>query len=467
MGETALLDCEGAEVPVLQIILAHKNVEGSVEFFSTTARDITDRKRSEEELRERDAMFRQIAENIREMLWIFDLKQGRPVYVSPAYERICGSPVESVFENPQGFLRSVSPSDQIATSDAVDKSNADESGTLEFLFRRPDQSIRWLRGRAFPIHDGQGSVDRLVGITEDVTERKQLEEELCRSQRLEAIGHLAAGVAHEINTPIQYVGDNLRFLEEGFSGLSELLAAHRRVLEEGHVPGSVREELARTADELDMEYLLAEVPQALHQGLEGIERIAEIVRAMKEFSHPGTQEKTPTDINRAIESTLTVARNEWKYVAEVITDLDADLPLVPCLPGDFNQAILNLIVNAAHAVGSVVGDGSGGRGTIRISTRREGDWAEVRITDSGTGIPEEARSRIFDPFFTTKEVGRGTGQGLTLAHTVVVEKHGGSLSFETELGKGTTFLLRLPLVASSGEQVHPNMPPASQRVPAP
>jgi signal transduction histidine kinase len=172
--------------------------------------------------------------------------------------------------------------------------------------------------------------------------------------------------------------------------------------------------------------------------------VAALVNAMKEFSHPDTKEKTALDLNRAIASTITVARNEWKYVADLETDFDPSLPPISCHPGEFNQVVLNLIVNAAHAIGDVALQGGPQRGTIRVETRRAAEWAEIRIKDSGTGIPEKVRSRIFDPFFTTKEIGKGTGQGLAIARSVVVDKHGGSIHFETEEGKGTTFIIRLP-----------------------
>lgn len=173
--------------------------------------------------------------------------------------------------------------------------------------------------------------------------------------------------------------------------------------------------------------------------------MAAIVRAMKDFSHPGGQQKQAVDLNRAIENTLTVSRNEWKYVADLVTDLDPSLPPVACLPSDFNQVVLNLVVNAAQAVANVVRDGSNGKGTITVRTRREGDWAAVHIEDTGTGIPEEIHTKVFDPFFTTKEVGQGTGQGLAIAHAIVVERHGGSISFETQVGRGTAFVIRLPI----------------------
>ena len=202
----------------------------------------------------------------------------------------------------------------------------------------------------------------------------------------------------------------------------------------------------------DLGFLREEIPKALEQSADGVQRISGIVRAMKEFSHP-SQEKTPVDLNRAIQSTITVASNEWKYVAEIKTELDPRLPMVECLPGEFNQVILNMIVNAAHAIGDVVGDGGNGKGTITVSTRQRDGWAEVRIADTGAGIPAQIRDRIFDPFFTTKEVGKGTGQGLALAHNVVVKQHGGTISLESEVGKGTCFTIRLPLRAANAPSV--------------
>ena len=201
---------------------------------------------------------------------------------------------------------------------------------------------------------------------------------------------------------------------------------------------------------MDLEFLLEEVPSALEQSMEGLDRIATIVRAMKEFSHPGSVERTSTDLNRAIESTITVARNEWKYAAVVHTDFDPELPQVPVVPGDFNQVVLNLVVNAAHAVAARYGE-QGELGRIEVSTARDGDHVVVRVTDDGTGIEPELQARIFEPFFTTKEVGRGTGQGLALAHTVIADRHGGTLTVDSEPGVGSTFTVRLPLVVAVEE----------------
>jgi len=295
-------------------------------------------------------------------------------------------------------------------------------------------------------------VDELLIIGSDVTEREILEQQLRQAQKLEAIGQLAAGIAHEINTPIQYVGDNTRFLQESWPAYHELFAITREMQQEA-TPGPISphtlERLDALAQSTDFQYLQTEVPSAIEQSLEGVQRVTKIVRAMKEFSHPGSEEKKPLDINQAIETTITVARNEWKYVSDVETHFDAALPLVLCHAGEFNQVILNLLINAAHAIAQAVGDGSQGKGKIVVSTLRNHNSAEISISDTGVGIPEAVRSRVFEPFFTTKPVGKGTGQGLALAHTAIVRRHGGKIWFDSELGKGTTFYIRIPFAKSS------------------
>ena len=282
-------------------------------------------------------------------------------------------------------------------------------------------------------------------------EQEAAQGQLVQAQKLESIGQLAAGIAHEINTPIQFIGDNLRFLEDAFRDLKPLLASgtcsHAGDGESRPgVPGAPTERMLQTAatSEDDLEYLIREIPKAIAQSLEGVGRVANIVRSMKEFSHPGTDEMQPVDLNKALECTLTVCRNEWKYVADVVTDLDPHLPPVHCMPGACNQVFLNLIINAAHAIADKQDGNFTEKGTITVSTRSDGDWVEVRVADTGTGIPAEHRTKVFDPFFTTKKVGRGTGQGLAIARSVLVDKHGGTLTFDTEVGRGTTFIVRLP-----------------------
>ena len=281
--------------------------------------------------------------------------------------------------------------------------------------------------------NGADSGSLVVGA--DITQRLMLEDQLHQAQKLESVGHLAAGIAHEINTPTQYIGDNTRFLKDAFQGLASLLTNYERLLvaaQANNLSGETVREVASAVQQADAGYLLEEIPKAIEQSLEGVSRVSKLVAAMKEFSHPGSKEKTPVDLNRAIESTITVARNEWKYVADMETDFDPDLPMVSCLPDEFNQVILNLIVNAAHAVADVVGKGGSEKGKIKVQTRNCPDCVEIQIQDTGTGIPEAVQACIFDPFFTTKEIGKGTGQGLTIARSIVVDKHGGTIHFETE-----------------------------------
>jgi PAS domain S-box-containing protein len=295
------------------------------------------------------------------------------------------------------------------------------------------------------------------GIGRDITGRDVAEMELRQAQKLESVGRLAAGIAHEINTPIQFVGDNTRFLQDAFASLGAL---HNKLQELLRAVSTqfpeLLKEMRRAEEELDAAFLLKEIPKALNQSLEGVTRVATIVRAMKEFAHPESKDMAAADLNKALLSTLTVARNELKYVADVETDF-GDLPLVVCNLGDMNQVFLNLLVNAAHAVGDVMKE-TGKKGKISVRTQVDGSMALIAIADTGGGIPDGIRSRIFDPFFTTKEVGRGTGQGLAIARSVVVDRHKGTLTYESDVGKGTTFYVRLPLEpADRPQKVQPAM----------
>jgi len=280
----------------------------------------------------------------------------------------------------------------------------------------------------------------------DATQR--WESRSSQSQKMRSIGQLAAGIAHEINTPTQYVGDNIRFLKDAFEDIASLLRSGADLLEAvraGAVTTAMARRLAADYERADLPYLMAEIPGAIQHALDGVDRISRIVRAIKEFAHPGPAEKSTADLNTIIETTLTVARNEWKYVADLVTDFDPDLPPIPCHPAEINQVILNMVINAAHAIEDANQPARRVKGVISIRTRRRGGWAEVQIADNGVGIPAQIRPHIFDPFFTTKAMGRGSGQGLAICYPVVVEKHGGTITFESEEGHGTTFTLRLPL----------------------
>ena len=298
----------------------------------------------------------------------------------------------------------------------------------------PDGAPRSFLLSVLPQPDAGG----VIGIGADVTRIGELERQLNQANRLEAIGQLAAGIAHEINTPIQFVSDNTRFIEQSFTDLLTLVTAVQERF------ADTDPAIAELLREVDADFLLAEVPTALAESLEGLERVAQIVRAMKDFSHPG-QGRSDVDINRAVESTAHVARNEWKYHAELSLDLGDDVGLVPCYEGELKQVVLNLIVNAAHAIEAAGPRDGGGLGHIRIRTTRCADAVEIAVSDDGTGMDEETQQRIFDPFFTTKEVGKGTGQGLSMAYSSIVQKHGGSIRVDSSPGAGTTFTIALPV----------------------
>jgi two-component system NtrC family sensor kinase len=333
--------------------------------------------------------------------------------------------------------------------------------TIEALMRRVE-SKQSMRSSFLAMEQGL-AMERLVGnktaelveqkarLAKALDELRLTQSKLLQAQKLEAIGQLAAGIAHEVNTPAQYVTDNVSFLQRAFDKLLRLIEAQANVVEAVRVgdatpAGLEPVDAARASAKLD--YLTRQVPRAIEQSLAGLGQVSSIVKAMKEFSHPSGTEKQPFDIHDVIESTSIVAKSEWKYVADLELNFDWNLAPVPLLRNEFSQVLLNLIVNAAHAIAAALPPGSSEKGKIVISTRAAGKHVEVRVKDSGTGIPESIRPRVFEPFFTTKEVGRGTGQGLAIAYSVVVDKHGGSLSFETEEGRGTTFIIALPLATA-------------------
>lgn len=277
-------------------------------------------------------------------------------------------------------------------------------------------------------------------LRHEVAMRERAEIELRLAQKLESVGRLAAGVAHELNTPIQYVNDSCAFIRDGVVDLIAVVAAARECCPIGEGAPTA---FAEACEARDVEYLAANLEPAIQRAVDGLDRMAKIVRSMKEFSHPDQSNKLESDINRGLLATIEIARNEYKHVADVKTEL-GELPLVWCHIGELNQAFLNIIVNAAHAIGDVVAAG-GERGSIAVRTWCDGDDVKIRITDTGGGIPETVREHIFDPFFTTKEVGKGTGQGLAIVRAVVVDKHGGAIDLATDVGKGTTFTLTVPV----------------------
>jgi len=421
------------EIFPIELVLNRVTTDIGMLYFAIV-RDLSGQLQMEQELRRMAAAVEAAADAI--AIYSID---GRIAYVNAACERMTGKPRTRIIGNLPMVLGLGMDNTQFV-EDLRLKIVAGEVWTGLIRRRCANGTVGKVDCSIAPLRDQDGAISHAVCVMRDVTAQKQLEDQLARAQKLEAIGQLAAGIAHEINTPTQYVSDNIHFVRESFSDLDSLLGSVQQLADS---PGPAAAQVRQALAGVDFDFLRKEIPKALEQSADGCQRIATIVRAMKEFSHPA-RDKTPVDLNHAIQSTITVATNEWKYVAEIAADLDPDLPYVSCVPGEINQVILNMLVNAAHAISDVVGDGGKGKGVIRVSTRRAGDFAEIRIRDTGTGISPEVRRKIFDPFFTTKPVGRGTGQGLAIAHDVIVNRHGGSIALDSTPGQGSTFIRPAP-----------------------
>jgi signal transduction histidine kinase len=402
--------------------------------------------------------YRLIAETTRAIPFELDLAHGRFNYIGPQAIGILGFPEESWKQS--GFLESLLPRDR---ENGV-RRQLDECmpGTFELLCSVVTADSRVLELRWTVSCELVKDMRLLRGLMIDVTEARRLVREVAQGQKLESVGRIAAGVAHEINTSVQFISDSVRFVRHALKDVPRALADYR-ALAAGVLSGKDVTLAARKANDTDeaadVDYFLKNAPDALDRALEGIGRVGSIVRSMTEFAHPDSRTMADVDLNRSIKTTLNMARNEYKIVAELETDF-GDIPPVHCHSGDINQVVLNLLLNAAHAINDVV-EGTSKKGRITVRTRAIGDYVEVSIGDTGDGIPESVRGRIFEPFVTTKEVGRGAGQGLALSRGIVVEKLKGSLHFETQTGKGTTFYIRLPVsgtatpaLSSDNESTH-------------
>jgi PAS domain S-box-containing protein len=360
--------------------------------------------------------------------------QGKVTHWNPAAEKQFGLPTEQAIGKPLQELAMGWAEDRI--EEAIARCNRlNEAVRIEELHVQDSKGRERILTLTINRTETRGEDGGVVLVGTNITARKAMEAQLMLAQKMESIGQLAAGIAHEINTPTQYVSDNTRFLKDSFQDFRRVLEHYERLRSEarlGPVTPALLDQLDGLLQEADLAFLTTEIPKAIEQSLEGLSRVAEIVRAMKQFSHPDQDEPELTDLNKAIENTVTVARNEWKYVAEMEMDLDPQLPAVPCLAGRFNQVILNLVVNAAQAIAELLGEGAQTKGVIRVATRNGKDHVEIRVSDTGAGIPAAIRNRVFDPFFA-------------IAHNIIVEQHGGAIAFESEEGKGTTFILTLPL----------------------
>ena len=413
--------------------------------FHAFLRDITQRRQAESSLARSEALHRLLAENSGDLISQHK-PDGEILYVSPAVQCVLDLAPEELVGRPA--LDLVHPDDlgALLGSDGRFRTDAGR-GELTFRVRHRDGRWVWVEAISSVLRDDDGEIAEIQMCTRDITDRKAREAEVHRESKLESLGRLSAGLAHEINTPIQYVGDNARFLAEAFADLMKMVTLYRELLDPGdRMSWSERQDRMREAEErIEVDYLQREVPSAVEQTLQGIDRVANIVRAMKTFSHPGHVEHVPADLNEALSATVTVTRHQVSRVADLDLDL-GDLPPVRCNIADLNQVFLNLIVNAADAV-----EETGRHGRVTVTSAVEGDQVAIRISDTGTGIPDHVRAKIFDPFFTTKDVGRGTGQGLPLARAVVQEAHGGTLTVRSEPGAGSTFTVRLPIAGGDRE----------------
>jgi signal transduction histidine kinase len=394
---------------------------------------------------------RLISETTRAIPFELELNQGRFSFVGDQAEKLLAFPQSRWQE--VGFIDVLLPRDREGTV----RRQFDEAapGTFEALSTVVTGDDRVVELRWTVSCEVNKGTRLLRGLMIDVTETHRLVREMAQGQKLESVGRVAAGVAHEINTSVQFISDSVRFVRHALRDLPHALADYR-ALAAGALSGrdvtAAAKKASETDEAADVDYFLKNAPEALDRALEGIGRVGSVAKSMTEFAHPDTQ-KADIDVNRAVRTTLNMARNEYKNVADLEAEF-GEIPPVHCHAGDINQVVLNLVINAAHAINDVV-EGTDQKGRITVRTRTFGGFVEISIGDTGDGIPESVRGRIFEPFVTTKEVGRGTGQGLALSRGIVTEKLQGSLHFDTETGKGTTFYIRLP-VSGTALLPHPS-----------
>lgn len=445
VGELDTVSNRGEIIPTITNFFVIRNQDDEPLYYAGVFSDITDRKRAEEELRAAQAEVELLLATIPSIMIGLDHNGLVTLWNRPA-EKIFGINADNVVGQVFRELKIDWEWEEVTRQIDLCREKDVETRVDELTFKAPDGSEHILAMKINQVVESSGKVTGVLISGADISERRSLEKQLGQAQKLESVGQLAAGIAHEINTPTQYVGDNTRFLHESFGDLKDAIEKCREFLTSGKdVTPETLGPIQEAFEAADVEYLMDEIPRAIEQSLEGIERVTRIVRAMKSFSHPGTEAKTATDLNNLIENTVTVCRNEWKYVSDLTMNLDEGLPPVYCLPGELNQVILNLIMNASQAIQELIGESPEQKGAITVETKLNGKWVETRIGDSGGGIPEKIASKVFDLFFTTKEAGKGTGQGLSIARDVVVMKHSGSIDFETQAGEGTTFIIRLPI----------------------
>lgn len=422
-----------------------RNEQGEVVRFIAIETDITHRKQQEIALERSERRVRSIFETASDAIVVIQA-DGEIMQSNTAANEMFGAGEEGLIGT---NVSQLIPEPHASNHQAYVENFRDEHKGGGLAIRREIVAKR-LNGELFSAELSASAAKvggewLFTGLLSDITERKALEGQLVQSRKMESIGSLAAGVAHEINTPMQYVNGNIEFLKNAYEKVFLVVDAFNNNLE---LPEKSWEErkstLMKMMEDNHFEKLRRQTPEAIDEAFEGIQRVIEIVRAMKVMAHPGGKDKTMFDLNELVRNTVTISRNSWKYAVELELDLQEPLREMAGFPSDLRQVVLNLIVNAADAIVECNGKETGKLGALVIRTSEQNDVIKIEVTDSGCGVPEEIRERVFDPFFTTKEVGKGSGQGLAITYDIVVNKHGGSIDLQSELGVGTTFVVTLP-----------------------
>jgi len=452
-GEMITLRRDGTEFPAELSVATVKLHEKW--FLIAVIRDVTGRHRAQETLQRSEERLNLALDAAHLGTWDIDLINGS-VWRSRIHDQIFGYDSHETEWNHDKFLERVVPEDRHKLLEEI--ALLKKTGLINSecrIIRDNDHEQRWISVQGKIYNDKQGKPARIMGMVYDITESKLAEQERqaseaqsSLSQKLESVGRLASGVAHEINTPMQFITDNTQFLKRAITSLTDVLVAYQKVtktIASGNNPAEALALALAVEENAELNYLLEEIPRTFDETMSGLQRVTHIIKSLKEFSHPNTNSKQPADLNKSITTTIAVSRHEWKYVAEVVPELDPDLPLIPLRIDEMNQVMLNLIVNAAHAIGDALKLRGEAKGVITIRTKHEKSTVLVEVEDNGTGIPASAQAHIFEPFFTTKGVGKGTGQGLAIVRNIIVKNHGGEIFFTTTAGKGTVFHIRLPI----------------------
>jgi two-component system NtrC family sensor kinase len=431
MNEVALRDFEGEVIGVLGVCV-----------------DVTAIKETQHSLRVAEERWHYAFEGSGDGVWDWNPLTG-DMYCSPRLKQLIGLSNLAPHEFVNYWSSQLHPVDAIQAKKQLIKHLRGNIPLYvhEHRVRDVHGEYRWMLGRGKVVaRDGKGRALRVVGTYSDIHEQKNLQIELTRTRNLESIGQLASGIAHEINTPIQYVNDNVHFLRDSFTSLQTVISKLVKMAEVSVETKAATEQLIQSED---IDFLREEVPRAIDQSIEGLIQVAHIVGALKDFSHSGSGEKELAQLNSIIETAVMVCRNHWKQVATLHLQLSPELFALPLIRSEIAQVVLNLVINAADAIAEQRQTTGGGQGNIWIKTCMLGERAELRVIDDGPGISAEVQARMFDPFYTTKPVGKGSGQGLAICQSIIVKRHQGEMHCESETGAGTSFIITLPRVRSA------------------